>query len=115
MHIDAVGGFNYYDSIFKVGDEFYKGTINIKVVKNGFLFKDLTQIENITQNVQNSYGKNPKFLFLRDISMEKVSQQSETVNAESGKDDRKWSVKDTEGNTLSKTQQEYFKNSKVRA
>ena len=43
-----------------------------------------------------------------------ISQQSGDVNAESGIDDRKWSAKDTDGNTLSKAQQEYFENSKIR-
>jgi hypothetical protein len=30
VHNDADGGFDYYDVIFKVGDDYFRGVINIK-------------------------------------------------------------------------------------
>ena len=56
-HKNSVGDFIYFDTIFKVNGEFYRGTINIQQVKNGKLLKDITKIENITQDITNSYGK----------------------------------------------------------
>lgn len=75
-----------FDTIFKVGDEYYKGTINIVPVEKGLLLKDITQIENITQDISSSYGSNPKSTFLRDASISRVLENGENVN-------RKFSLK----------------------
>lgn len=80
IHKNAVGDFIYFDTIFRVNGEFYKGTINIQQVKNGKLLKDITKIENITQDITNSYGKNPKFGFLRDASIDSIPASSEKSN-----------------------------------
>ena len=37
-HIRAVGGFSYFDVIFKVGNEYFKGTINIENNAKGARF-----------------------------------------------------------------------------
>ena len=79
-HKKSVGDFIYFDTIFGVNGEFYRGTINIQQVKNGKLLKDITKIENITQDITNSYGKNPKFGFLRDASMDSIRSSSENSN-----------------------------------
>ncbi len=68
IHPSAVDDFKYFDTIFKVGDEYYKGTINILPNKRGDLFIDITQIKNITQDISSSYGETPKSTFLRDNS-----------------------------------------------
>ncbi|MBQ0037460.1 MAG: hypothetical protein KBS74_02185 [Clostridiales bacterium] len=108
-HKNSVGDFIYFDTIFRVNGEFYRGTINIQQVKNGKLLKDITKIENITQDITNSYGENPKFGFLRDASMDSIPTSSE-------KSKRKLSAvaRDSEGRQLTEQQEEYFKDSKVR-
>ncbi len=79
-HSDVVGGFDYFDVIFKVGDKYYKGTINIKNINRGKLLKDVTKIENITKDVTSRYGNNPSYAFLRDASIDSIAQNSDNVN-----------------------------------
>lgn len=78
-HPDAVGGFTYFDTLFKVGEEFYKGLVNIKNNAKGALLVDITKIENVTKDTYNSYGKNPKFVFLNDVSNDIKSQNNPNV------------------------------------
>ena len=73
VHPNAVGGFSYLETIFKVGDAYYKGKVNIVNTRKGKLFKDVTKIENITEVITNSYGENPKFGYLRDVSMPNIN------------------------------------------
>lgn len=80
QHDDMVGDFHYYDTIFQIGDQFFSGRINIMPVEKGLLFKDITQIKNITKDVTRIYGQNPTSGFLRDVSMESVPQREEEVN-----------------------------------
>ncbi len=68
IHPDAKN-FEYFDVLFKVGDQFYKGVINIKNNNRGRLFYDITKIENVTKDQTDSTGNIPAFGFLRDISM----------------------------------------------
>lgn len=105
IHPDAVDGFNYFDTVFKVGNQYYSGTINIKNIGKGKLFWGVTKTKNITQDLYASYGKNPTSMFLRDVSMERIPQKESDV---------KQSRRDSEGNELSQKQQEFFKDSKVR-
>jgi hypothetical protein len=106
-HPNAVGDFQYFDTTFKVGDEYYKGTVNIEPVSKGLLLKDITKIENITQDISSSYGQNPKSTFLRDASMDSIRTDGENVK-------KHYSLKeDSEGRELTEQQQEYFKDSKV--
>lgn len=79
VHPNAVGDFQYFDTTFKVGNEYYKGTVNIEPVSKGLLLKDITKIENITQDISSSYGQNPKSTFLRDASMDSIRTDSENV------------------------------------
>lgn len=119
VHPNAVGDFQYFDTTFKVGNEYYKGTVNIEPVSKGLLLKDITKIENITQDISSSYGQNPKSTFLRDASMYSIRIDGENVNgdysiegAENGK--KRYSLKeDSEGRELTEQQQEYFKDSKA--
>ena len=82
IHPNAVSDFEYFDTIFKVGDEYYQGTINIEPVKKGKKLKDITKIKNITQDISSSYGKNPKSTFLRDTSMVNIPQPDTSVNSQ---------------------------------
>lgn len=82
VHPKATGDFEYFDVIFKVANEYYMGVINVMNVAKGRLFKDITQIKNITKDISSSYGENPKSTFLRDTSMRRVPQPAEVVKME---------------------------------
>lgn len=82
VHPNAVGDFQYFDTTFKVGNEYYKGTVNIEPVSKGLLLKDITKIENITQDISSSYGQNPKSTFLHDASMDSIRTDGENVNGD---------------------------------
>ena len=106
-HENAVGDYKYFDTIFKVGNDYYKGVINIRQSAKGSLLTDVTKIENITKDISSSYGQNPKSTFLRDVSMDSILHSSENINT-------KFSDRDSEGNELTEAQQEFFKDSKAR-
>ena len=99
FHKDVIGGFDYFDTLFKIGGRYFEAVINIKNVAKGKLFKDVTKIKDVTQDVMSSYGNNPKSQFLRTSSADIVSNDGEKVNP-------KFSI--------SAEQQEYFKDSKIR-
>lgn len=80
IHPDVVDGFSYFDTVFKVGNQYYSGTINIKNIGKGKLFWGVTKTKNITQDLYASYGKNPTSMFLRDVSMERIPQKEPNVN-----------------------------------
>ena len=80
IHEDVTGGFDYFDTLFKVGDRYYEAVINIKNVKNGKLFKDVTKIKDVTEDISSSYGENPKSTFLRTSSIDNIPQDNEENN-----------------------------------
>ncbi len=41
---------------------------------------NVTQIKDVTQDIMNSYGENPKFQFLRTSSIDSISNSNEEVN-----------------------------------
>ena len=94
-HENAVGGFNYFDVIFKIGEEYYKGVINVMVNQRGKLLKDVTKIENITQSMTAQYGKNRKYVSLRDASMNSIQQSDKKSNPfnESNQENKEKSAK----------------------
>lgn len=79
VHPDAID-FSYYKTIFKVGNEYFEGIVNIKNIKRGKLLKDVTKIRNITKDIVSSYGANPKSNFLRDASMDSIRDPEGKVN-----------------------------------
>lgn len=79
VHPDAVGGFSYFDTIFKVGNEYYEGVVNIKNNGRGKLYHGVTKTKNITKDIHASYGENPQSIFLRDVSIKTVPQQKPEV------------------------------------
>lgn len=79
IHPDVVDGFSYFDTVFKVGNQYYSGTINIKNIGKGKLFWGVTKTKNITQDLYASYGKNPTSMFLRDVSVERIPQKEPNV------------------------------------
>lgn len=90
VHPDVVGGFDYFDTIFKIGDRYFKAVINIKNVKRGKLFKDVTKIEDVTQDIMSSYGQSPKSQFLRTSSMDSIRNSEPDVK-------KKFSLRDDTG------------------
>lgn len=44
------------------------------------IFKDVTKIKDVTEDIMNSYGSNPKFQFLRTSSMNKKAPIEENSN-----------------------------------
>ena len=87
-HIRAVGGFSYFDVIFKVGNEYFKGTINIENNAKRARFKDVTKIEDVTKDIVSSIGQNPKSKFLSDISMGSIRSSPENSNTKIKKSER---------------------------
>lgn len=85
VHQNTVGGFDYYDTLFKVGDNYFEAVVNIENIKNGKLFKDVTKIKDVTEAIMNSYGKNPKFQFLRTSSTTSVPQNQQNASENSKK------------------------------
>lgn len=80
VHASAVNGFSYFDTLFKFGNEYYLGVINILNNKKGALLKDVTKIRNVTKDIISSYGENPKSEFLSDTSMDSIRNKGENVN-----------------------------------
>ena len=92
IHPQATDDFKYFDTIFKVGNEYYQGTINILPNAKGDLLIDITQIKNITQDIGSSYGTNPKSTFLRDNS-EDINSSDTIISDSSEKSNRQNSLK----------------------
>ena len=86
IHPDVIGGFDYFDTVFKVGEEYYSGVVNIKNNRRGKLLKDITKIENITEDIVSSYGINPLTDFLRDVSSNSIRNVSEDSNTDFSKE-----------------------------
>ncbi len=82
-HVGAID-FSYFDIIFKIGNQYYQGIINIKNIPRGKLLKDITKIENITENVTSRYGESPSYAFLRDASTNSIPQ-NEDLSTENAK------------------------------
>lgn len=61
-------GWEFYTTLFIVDDKAFEGVINIKLLKKGKLFKDITQIKNITDDISDSNGKLPLFRTISDIN-----------------------------------------------
>ena len=79
VHPDAID-FSYFQTIFKIGSEYFEGIVNVKNIKRGKLLKDVTKIRNITKDIVSSYGQNPKSNFLRDASMNRIRNVEPIVN-----------------------------------
>ena len=102
-HPEAVGGWDYYTTVFKVGNNFYQGRVSIEIRQNGKEFKDITKIKGISRTA-NLSEKTP--VDTRNSFTNSISNSDENV---------KFTLKqNSEGKKLSKQQQEYFKDSKVR-
>lgn len=90
--------FHYFDSIFKVAGEYYQGTVNISETKKGLRIVDVTQIRNVTEDIVNSYGQNPKFNFLSDTSMDTIADTDEKSNPQNLDEEQhqRWGMAETD-------------------
>lgn len=84
VHPNATGDFRYFDTLFKVGNEYYTGVINVMPVNKGLLLKDITKIRNVTKDITGSYGENPQSRFLRDASMNSIRSYGGNSQEKSG-------------------------------
>ena len=96
----------YYQTLFKVGNYYFEGKVNVGITERGKLFKDVTQIKDVTEAIMNSYGKNPKFQFLRTSSMDNVSQTEQKSTEKSQKDNK--------GRVVTKATQDFLSDSQIR-
>ena len=85
IHAKAVGGFDYYDTIFKVGNKYYFGIINIMITDRGRLLKDITQIRDISNDIIAQYGENPQGEFVENVSEKSISDFDKNVNSKDSK------------------------------
>lgn len=90
LHPDAVNGFSYFDTTFKVGKEYFEGVVNILNSRHGKLFKDVTKLRNVTKEIHNSYGIEPQSMFLRDTSMSSIYDKNEKVNPSGAKNSSRY-------------------------
>lgn len=102
-HAFAKDGWEYYLTTFKVDDSYFTGVANVGVNGDTRTLYDINQIKKTTHNdkVENTTA----------ISIES-SLRDNTISQNT--DNVKFSLTDNQGRTLTKEQQEYFKDSKVR-
>lgn len=92
---EGIDRFDYYKTIFKVAENYFSGKVNVMVTEDGRrLLKDITEIKNITQDITGQYGMEPDTRFLRDVSMNSISENTEEVNA-----NLRFSLRDTDYKT----------------
>lgn len=114
-HPFAKDGWDYYKTTFEVNGLKFEGLINIAKSGNKKTLYDVTKIKRISQNysasdksfsvsLTNSNNSIPPSN--KDVNTTKYSMQESENNS--------FSMQDNQGRTLTKEQQEYFKDSKVR-
>lgn len=76
-------GFEYYQTTFRVGDEWYSGLVNVRIANDDAkIFYDVTKIKKITESIASRYGNIPHAASLSDKSI--VAQNGADVNTLSG-------------------------------
>ena len=81
-HARATGGFDHGDVIFKVGDTFFSGLVNIEVTNRGRILKDITKIKKIVLDSYQSTEGTSARVFQNDFSDTSVSQDNTDVNTQ---------------------------------
>lgn len=126
-HPFAKDGWDYYETTFKVGDNLFNGLVNIAKSENKKTLYDITNIKRIDQN--RSTSANAFTTSLVNSVVNNISQSNSNVNSDTSST-TKYSIPTNKNNTqeldnnsfsfddkgrkLTKEQQEYFKDSKVR-
>lgn len=116
-HSFAKDGWDYYKTVFKVGDNVFTGLVNIGKFGNKKTLYDITNIKRISQN--RSTSANAFSTSLANSIDDNISQNNESVKSDISS--TKYSMQESTNNTqdnqgrkLSKEQQDFFKDSKVR-
>lgn len=121
-HPFAKDGWDYYKTTFVVDNKVFDGLINIAKSGNKKTLYDITNIKRISQN--RSTSAKAFSTSLANSSVNNVSQSNNNVKSNTSnkqyasisKNNTKYSLSkvDNQGNTLTKQQQKFFKDSKVR-
>lgn len=114
-HPEAVRGWNYYRTIFTVGDgesmRVYSGEVQIMRIARGDVFHDITKVKDVTDSTMGQDIK-AHAQSVGNASENTVAQNE--VKSQEGKTSIDVSARDSAGRELSAEQAEYFKDSKVR-
>ena len=78
-HPKATGGWNKYDTLFRVGGKLYTGEISVMVTDDGPVFHDLTKMKEDTTGRVNGQTQNRAAASTDDVSNEILSQQEPEV------------------------------------
>lgn len=81
-HPEAIGGWDYYNTIFEVGGKFFEGKVNILTNKRGRVFHDVTDVKENSQGLKDQHGE-PRALFPASVAKSE-SHSGGDVNGESG-------------------------------
>jgi len=81
-HADAVGGWDKYETTFKVGNRYYNGEISIKNTAKGRVLYDVTQIKDITGSPPLAIGKTNMAASTDDVFTNSIPNSSENVNGQ---------------------------------
>lgn len=118
-HSFAKDGWDYYKTVFEVNGVKFEGLINIAKDGNKKTFYDVTKIKRISQNRSTSANAFSTSLTNSNNSIAPIKDDVNTTKysmqeSEKNSDSFNLSKQDNKGRTLTKEQQEYFKDSKVR-
>ena len=104
-HMEAVNGITQYKTLFKLGNDWFVGDINVINERYQRLFYDLTKIKRIANG---SITSEMEVSALADPSYKDMLAYYQNIG-------NRYSLDvDSEGNTLTQEQAEFFKDSKVR-
>lgn len=109
-HPEAINGIDTYEVVYKVQDRWYRGIINIINREEGREIYDVTKIKSISANEilnnENELAAQTDAFYNPNIP--------QNGKKASGNENIQYSISDSDGKQLTKEQQEYFKDSKVR-
>lgn len=119
-HPFAKAGWEYYETVFQVGDKTYTGLLNVANDGNKKMLYDITNIKEMSSNnsIKTASSANPSLKYSipsSDGTVNNQYMQNSGKNSQGLENSSSFSLsKDNQGRTLSKEQQDYFNDSKVR-
>lgn len=58
-HKEAVGGWDVYETLFRLGDKWFRGYIKVMITSNDRLFYGISKIKNVTEGLSGSMTTSP--------------------------------------------------------
>lgn len=119
-HPFAKAGWEYYETVFQVGNKTYTGLLNVANDGNKKMLYDITNIKEMSSNnsIKTASSANPSLKYSipsSDGTVNTQYMQNNEKNSQGLENSSSFSLsKDNQGRTLSKEQQDYFNDSKVR-